>query len=209
MALAYPDSNDMSVLNVKGIQQILKSCSDLWFGKGRLTLQLALINSPRSYSILVTHQNDRKFISFNFFVKTVPLVNEVIYGRVHQSVGVRSDSFFGFFQNFWCSESELRTVRCSDCLVFGLIAWNELFGLFDVRVVRAVPAVRTVRSIRHVRAVRQFLKILLFAVRTVPSENLEQWTPAVRCSVDSDLRTYYEFRDCFIHTESLILRKSI
>ena len=29
MALAYRDSNDMSVLTVKGIQQILKSCSDL------------------------------------------------------------------------------------------------------------------------------------------------------------------------------------
>ena len=78
MALAYPDSNDMSVLTVKGIQQILKSCSDLWFGKGRLTLQLALINSPRSYSILVTQQNDRKLISLNLIVKTVPLVNEVI-----------------------------------------------------------------------------------------------------------------------------------
>ena len=54
MALAYRDSNDMSVLTVKGIQQILKSCSDLWFGKGRLTLQLALINSPRSYTVTVT-----------------------------------------------------------------------------------------------------------------------------------------------------------
>ena len=29
MALAYPDFNDKSVFTVKGIQQILKSCSDL------------------------------------------------------------------------------------------------------------------------------------------------------------------------------------
>lgn len=50
MALAYPDFNDMSVFTVKGIQHILKSCLDLWFGTGRLTLQLTLINSHRSCS---------------------------------------------------------------------------------------------------------------------------------------------------------------
>ena len=44
MALAYPDFNDMSVFIVNEIQQILKSCSDLWFGTGRLTLQLTLIS---------------------------------------------------------------------------------------------------------------------------------------------------------------------
>ena len=160
MALAYPDSNDMSVLTVKGIQQILKSCSDLWFGKGRLTLQLALINSPRSYSILVTHQNDRKFISFNFFVKQFYLSMKLFKaGSIKvQTVGVRSH----------------RPVRISSEF---LVCRTDTVG------------VKTVRSENLEQSNSEHL---LFAVR---------WTLI--------LRTYYEFRDCFIHTESLILRKSI
>ena len=60
-------------------------------------------------------------------------------------------ALFGNFQNLFTRNELLGPVRSSDCSVLGLSARNGLFSLFGCQTVRTV---------------RQFLKILLFAVRS-------------------------------------------
>ena len=95
--------------------------------------------------MLVAHQNDRKFISFNFFVKQLHLSMKLFKaGSIKvRRIGVRSIRPVQIFPEFLTFD--VRSVRCSDCSMFGLFAHNELFGLFGVRVVRTVPTVQTVR----------------------------------------------------------------
>ena len=103
--------------------------------------------------MLVAQQHDRKFISFNFFVKQLHLLMKLFKaGSIKvRTVGVRSVRPVQIFSELWCSDCSMfelfgvRTFRCPDCSVFGLFAHNELLGLFGVRVVRTVPTVQTVR----------------------------------------------------------------
>ena len=162
--------------------------------------------------MLVAQQNDRKFISFNFFVKQLHLLMKLFKaGSIKvRTVGVRSVRPVQIFSELWCS----------DCSMFELFGVRTFRPEWVVRPVRCsscstVPTVQTVRVMLVYSTCSGCSSIFEnFIVRcsdcSVRKPRIvEQWTPAVRCSVDPDLRTYYEFRDCFIHTESLILRKSI
>ena len=70
-----------------------------------------------------------------------------------RTVGVQTVCPNRKFQFFWFTDCSLEM----SCSLFGLFAQIELFDLFGVRSVRAV---------KTVIAVRQFLKILLFVVRS-------------------------------------------